>query len=236
MKQRLLTWLNELANAIYTKKYKIKSGYKANFFARMHKDNEEIAAFYQREVYRAAAALVKKGKRKRVVDVGCGYGVKLAEFIEPVAKEIVGIDVEHAIEYCKDKYGFGEWRIDDIEHPRELGLGKFDVVICSDVIEHLKDPDLLIDYLKRLMGKGSWLVLSTPERDKVRGEDDMGPPANPAHVREWNSQELKSYIKEAGFEVIEQILVKDREGKQKDQPRRRFGATCQVIAARLQSE
>ena len=70
-----------------------------------------------------------------------------------------------------------------------------DVVICADVIEHLVDPDELIQFIKNL--KFTFLVLSTPDRSLMykrwqRGY--YGPPRNPAHVREWTRYEFLKYI------------------------------------------
>jgi hypothetical protein len=39
------------------------------------------------------------------------------------------------------------------------------------------------------------VLVSTPERDLVRGVQDEGPPANPHHVREWNRTEFGSMLR-----------------------------------------
>jgi hypothetical protein len=44
--------------------------------------------------------------------------------------------------------------------------------------------------------------MSTPERDLVRGPDDLGPPGNPHHVREWNLAELERLLTWAGLQVL----------------------------------
>ena len=78
-----------------------------------------------------------------------------------------------------------------------------DVIVCSDVIEHLVDPDELLDYIKAISYK--YLILSTPDRDLVYKPSDEGcngPPANEAHVREWNYQEFDEYIS-MHFNVID---------------------------------
>lgn len=73
--------------------------------------------------------------------------------------------------------------------------------MCSDVIEHLSDPTGLLTTLGECLKYAPVAIVTTPERDLVRGMCDMGPPANPAHVREWNQVELLHLLEASSFEV-----------------------------------
>jgi hypothetical protein len=64
-----------------------------------------------------------------------------------------------------------------------------------------------MDVLKKR--KFRFLVISTPERDIVRGGNDFGPPENPAHYREWNGTEFMNYTSK-WFDVQEQIISRDK--------------------------
>jgi SAM-dependent methyltransferase len=141
------------------------------------------------------------------LDIGCGFGIKLKEIIVPVCRNIVGIDAKHAIDFCKRSHNFGRWFADDIENPGLELTEKFDLIISADVIEHLVDPDNLIDYIKRFSHKGTEVIISTPERDIVRGEDNLGPSPNRSHVREWNKAEFQKYLSNSGFSVLKHFLV-----------------------------
>jgi hypothetical protein len=74
------------------------------------------------------------------------------------------------------------------------------LVICSDVIEHVVDPDVLLGYLRTCTGSGGLVILSTPERHRLRGRNCIRSP-NPAHVREWSFGELRRYLEARGFRV-----------------------------------
>jgi hypothetical protein len=78
-------------------------------------------------------------------------------------------------------------------------------VICADVIEHLGDPDALIGYLTRRVSGGGRILISTPERNRLRGSNCRICP-NPAHVREWSFAELASYLQSRGLQVHEHFL------------------------------
>jgi len=201
-----------------TGSYCIKSGYRCNLDSNGNAipyfDDVTRASAYQAEVYRFAAEVIKEKGLKSVLDIGCGFGIKLARYIYPVCSDITGIDVQHAIEFCKREYCFGNWFVDDIEKP-SLRLGrKFDLVISADVIEHLANPDALLEYIESSSHPGTYVILSTPERDVARGRDNFGPPANKSHVREWNAAEFRKYIAGYGFDILESFLAKDRDDSQ----------------------
>jgi 2-polyprenyl-3-methyl-5-hydroxy-6-metoxy-1,4-benzoquinol methylase len=65
-----------------------------------------------------------------------------------------------------------------------------DMIICADVIEHIKNPDSVLQYFEYL--KPKVIVISTPDRDLLLNYN--GPPKNPAHVREWSYKEFSEYI------------------------------------------
>jgi 2-polyprenyl-3-methyl-5-hydroxy-6-metoxy-1,4-benzoquinol methylase len=156
---------------------------------------------YQYYVYKYALNIIIKKKLKSLIDVGCGVGTKL-EFIHKKIPTllITGIDQESAINYCKKKYPFGKWIVDNFENPNNKI--KADLIICSDVIEHLLNPNNLLNYLKKSIKNEGYIIISTPERDKLRGKKCNISP-NKYHIREWNYREIENYLKNSGFEIIE---------------------------------
>lgn len=216
----------------YPDNYSIKRGYQHNLMAQPYLDNESFADSYQTEVYQQVAAYIKKKKLQTVLDVGCGHGVKLKKYIKPLTTQITGVDMPHSISYCRNHYTFGEWIVDNIEAPTHRFKHQFDVVLSVDVIEHLKNPDTLISYLKKRVTPKGFIFVSTPERDLVRGKKHMGPPENPAHVREWNKKELATYLESKGLKLITHKLLRD---KQTDTSQSR-GNTCQLAICTLNSK
>jgi len=194
--------------------YFIKKGYKCNLVSQGHAtpymDDKYNASTFQINVYRFASKVILWHKLKTVLDIGCGFGIKLQQFIKPVCKEIVGIDTKHAIDFCRKEYRFGEWFVDDIENPGLKMNRKFDLIISSDVIEHLVDPDHLLRYIKNCCHEKTEVIISTPERDLTRGKKSLGPPANQAHIREWNSSEFRKYISNRGFKILKHFLVGEK--------------------------
>jgi SAM-dependent methyltransferase len=162
---------------------------------------------YQFAVYEFAGKLIERGGIHRVVDVGCGVATKLERLHHAhPGVEVVGIDQPATIEFCRNRYRFGTWVADDLGNPSGSNAGiAGDLVICSDVIEHVEDPDVLLVYLKRRTSPGGRILLSTPERDLLRGPSCSHSP-NRYHVREWNRSELQAYLRASGFVILEHVL------------------------------
>jgi len=139
-----------------------------------------------------------------VVDVGCGPGLKLVEIAKSLPNvHFCGVDQQSAIEDCRRTHSVGDWFVDNFESSSGVMNGQlFDLVICSDVIEHLGDPDSLLINLSALVRPGGFILISTPDRDVFRGRNVTTCP-NPYHVREWAFSEFKSYVLDRGFEIVQ---------------------------------
>lgn len=159
---------------------------------------------YQFGVYKHAGALIRKHGFQRVCDLGCGTGTKLRYLKDSFPKlDIVGIDRPEAIELCQKLHDFGVWLTDDLEGPRlPIPESKPDLIICSDVIEHMENPTLLLDYTKRLVAPGGLILLSTPDRGALY-RHDVKCPSNPEHIREWTFDEFKNYLEHEGFHMLD---------------------------------
>lgn len=184
-----------------------------------------MANDFQVPVYQFAQKFIKDHLITSVLDIGCGWGVKLDEFIRPECKEVVGIDaVLEKIEYCKEKYSFGKWICQDLETSSLELNSKYDFIICADVIEHIFSPDRILSFIMNHLSSEGLVLFSTPERDLHRGSKHRGPPPNPSHIREWNKKELFNYITSRGFEIIaHEIVERGRETK---------GKSCQMLLCR----
>lgn len=158
-----------------------------------------------------------------IYDVGCGQAEKLVALKDRrPGYAIVGIDFGANIEHCIAVHGTDdyEWIDSDLESglPQLPVYTRKRVVIFSDVIEHLANPNVVLRDLASLdagadrCGRGDTLiVVSTPERDVQYGAGHMGPSPNLCHVREWNAGELGAYLTAAGLSVRWQGLTRSQD-------------------------
>lgn len=181
--------------------YCIKAGYhSANIVERF--DDRPYTNEWQLDVYKSASSLFKKINGKTVIDVGCGSAYKLLDLFGKF--DTIGIELQDLYSWLSSNYPSKKWMSFEATDPDQLHS---DLVICSDVIEHVKNPDDLMDFLKMIDLK--YLVLSTPERNAVRGIKDYGPPENTSHYREWNAGEFMEYVSK-WFNIQEHIISNDK--------------------------
>ena len=183
-------------------KYEIKIGYvtrKENIHFNDSGNKDE----HQDEVYRRIKKLFIEKQLKSIIDIGCGSGYKLIKYFNEY--DTIGLELPPALEYLKKKYPDKTWIYSDFNF---LPAKTYDMIISIDVIEHLKNPDDLLNYIKTL--KPKYVALCTPDRDKLVYQSRLGPSVNIAHLREWSKHEFDNYIRKH-FEIIESEVLDNQD-------------------------
>lgn len=95
----------------------------------------------------------------RILDAGCGTGYNLVEF-GPLG-EAEGVDVSaEAVEFCRRR-GLGRVQRAPLEQ-LPFPDGCFDLILATDVIEHLDDDRRALGELRRVAAAGGRLVVTVP--------------------------------------------------------------------------
>ena len=153
----------------------------------------------------------------KILDFGCGDG-SLMEEINKVSKNKIIYGYENSNEMIsnlqnkfKDKPNFS--------FLSNLKEGNFDLIFCTEVIEHLYDKDLkkLIETLKKLKSSSGYIIFSTPNNENLEKSLIFNPINNKVfhrwqHVRSWNKHELKYFLSEHGFKefYFKETTLKNR--------------------------
>jgi 2-polyprenyl-3-methyl-5-hydroxy-6-metoxy-1,4-benzoquinol methylase len=100
---------------------------------------------------------------QRICDLGCGNGY-LAGQLAAAGYDVTGVDAsESGIEIARRTYSAPTFIHSDLLRVVEdTGLGKFDLVISSDVIEHLYRPSELLEAASALLKPKGQLVVGAP--------------------------------------------------------------------------
>lgn len=108
-----------------------------------------------------AKLLALVGSNKRVLDVGCSSGYLARPLVERGCT-VVGIEQDEAAAQAARAVCV-EVLVGDVE-TLELPLepGSFDVVLCGDLIEHLREPEAFLARMRPLLREDGRLVLTTP--------------------------------------------------------------------------
>jgi len=173
--------------------YNLPSNYQPRLTPEYFHDTLTDSTYWQRDVYRAAQLLAHRAGIKRIVDIGCGTGGKLI----PLAGEfaVCGIDYGDNIKQCTEVLRTGEWYDVNLESevvPKDIFRGS--ITIAADIIEHLKHPDNLIKTLRNASETAAYVLVSTPDRERLYNGEQLGPPDNLAHTMEWSLDELEDWF------------------------------------------
>jgi SAM-dependent methyltransferase len=119
---------------------------------------------------------------RRVVDLACGEGYGSA-VLGRTAASVVGVDANpEAYEHARLKYTSGSVRFE--RDMIETWSGDVDCVVFLQTIEHVQDPDAVLEHIRELIGPHGVAFVSTPN------VLTLAPPGaersdNPWHVREY---------------------------------------------------
>lgn len=131
-----------------------------------------------------------------IADIGCGEGSNLFFLRSQFPQAgLFGFDISKtAIEAAKRNVN-AEFDLLDIQ--KEIPQQKFDLVFCSDVVEHLEDDMMALQNIKRITDK--YAMIATVQGRMRNNEQAIG------HVRNYDYGELKQKIEVAGFEVLQVV-------------------------------
>lgn len=189
--------------------YRLPSNYRRNVRPVDFDDHAEVTGKcagweWQPDVYPFAADVARMIAATTIVDVGCGAARKSLLLVDEF--ELIGLDRAPIVGQITDNRG--TWVAADLEQSGEVGflaeVIEGAVIVCSDVIEHLVHPEVLVGDLASLCAAtASTLVLSTPDRVRTRGSRHRGPSPNRGHVQEWTLEELSAWLADVGFTLTE---------------------------------
>jgi 2-polyprenyl-3-methyl-5-hydroxy-6-metoxy-1,4-benzoquinol methylase len=160
----------------------------------------------------------KRIKGKRVLDVGCcastSKNLLKRHFVyKKAAGEIVGVDYNKVlIQEAKERFNYNIEYCDltnrtDVENIVNK-FGKFDIVICTDVIEHIGNLTNFLENLKLFLNKSGVIHITTPNMRSSRwlnmfinGKIKI----NKDHVCWFDVFTLSNLLKRSGLKINEEI-------------------------------
>jgi len=168
-----------------------------------------IARYLMRNLVRRLGDLLPDVSYETVLEVGCGEGVLLASLRHALqGRFTIGVDVDlEEIEAARRNAPFAKCIVADAYH-LPFDDNRFDLVICSEVLEHLGDPDTAVCEIRRVSKRHC--LFSVPNEplwrmlNMARGAYLPSLGDTRGHVNHWNSRSFRRFIA-AHLEVVKVV-------------------------------
>ncbi len=150
-----------------------------------------------RHMRRIITTLARQPGIGTILDVGCGEGSLLRDLgrLHPQASLAGAELVEQGIALARRRVPEGRFFQLDLEksHVPE----RFDLVVCTDVVEHIVDDDSAFRHLAAMTG--GYLIVSTLQGRMRRFERNVG------HIRNYGRGEVASKMAANGLSIVRTV-------------------------------
>lgn len=173
-----------------------------------HKSKNPIQQFLIRNFYTTFINVLKPlPDIETVLDVGCGEGFTLERlWAHNIGKKLEGIDFsKEAIALGKKTYPTFIFKQGSI-YRLPYKDSSFDLVVSTEVLEHLEDPKKAFKELIRVSNK--YLLLSVPNEPFftmqriLRGKNIMQLGKHSEHLNYWTGGEFEAFVKKEPVKII----------------------------------
>lgn len=153
-------------------------------------ENNFLQNLWHKSKINLAKRILSKTKFINCLDVGCASGYMISEISKALPKaDYVGVDI-----YNKAK------------------KNTFDLILFYETIEHVEDPKVCLQEIKRVSKKGGTLIVTMDSGNLLFRliwliwENSKGKIWKGAHLHPFHHQELEKIIKNAGFNIKKKIF------------------------------
>jgi len=161
------------------------------------------------------ANLIRKMGARKVLDVGCGNGFTLRALGEKWRGTITGIDIDKTLTNSASlkKYrSFISLDINKNDVSKEVSKDYFDLVVLADILEHLKNPQRVLNQVTKVVIPNGYIVVSIPNPDFIpvkilrilfpKFRMSRGP-LDKTHLHFFNIDQTKKILANEGLKIKE---------------------------------
>ena len=149
---------------------------------------------------------------EKILDIGCSSGVLTAQIAKALPKSrITGLDsYDKAIIFARAKYPKITFVVADA-HKLPFGNKSFDLIICTETLEHVIDPGKVLSEMQRVLKKNGRAIISMDSGSLLFRSawyfwtKTKGKVWKDAHLHEFNAQILEDLIKKSKFRITKKI-------------------------------
>jgi SAM-dependent methyltransferase len=163
-------------------------------------------------------SIIKENRKLAVLDAGCGSGLALLYLNHYCPNQVTSyLGVDLSTKRVAKRFGFVTLphSFQNLDLCSEWTLNTFDIIFCSEVIEHVIEDGLLLKRLAAHLNPEGVLLITTPNKQFVtywaksfEGFDETSQTQDGGHVRiGYSLTDLETLAGRAGLVVREQCFL-----------------------------
>ena len=150
----------------------------------------------RRRLLKALLSSLKIRRDSMVIDVGCGVGSNLT-LLKSMGFKVIGIDSEiYSLSFAKNLFEVFLINGDLVRLP--IKSSSIDLVIATDILEHLNDDKMGIKEIHRALAREGMVVLTVPAFEFLWGTQDVVG----MHKRRYSKKEFLRKLEHEGFTIL----------------------------------
>lgn len=181
-----------------------KSQLSSNF--QKHTSKSNIQKLLINNFYKSLISIIKPLHAKTILDVGCGEGFSLSK----IQEQHIGVSLK-GIDYSRKAISIGKKMFPKLSlkkgsiYKLPYKNNAFDLVLCTEVLEHLNDPQKGCEEALRVSKK--YIVFSVPNEpffmlgNFLRGKNILRFGNGPEHIQHWTIVSFQSFLRKNGLKV-----------------------------------
>ena len=171
---------------------------------------------------------ILENKKLNILELGCGVG-NYSRVLAEKGHTVTSVDIDYdSLAFLKKNDGSGNCLAicADVMTPVLRGEQRYDIIIASEVLEHLEDPDCVLEMMSRLLRDTGWIFMTIP--------NGFGPweVFNRIESRSWLHRVL--YFPFYWPVYLRNCFFPSRKKGMEHQPREKYGCTLNWASPHLQ--
>ncbi|MHA2408341.1 MAG: class I SAM-dependent methyltransferase, partial [Candidatus Ranarchaeia archaeon] len=184
----------------------VKPFYDSEYFETMTEEYSHLSYEY---VFREISLILEKYVRKEYIalDMGCGVGWLLRRNLD-LKCSAVGIDFSvEALKFARRGLRDTDLLVSDAGRT-PFKNEAFDFITCIWLLEHVREPEEILDEVFRILKKGGIAIIMSPSGELTRNKKKIPDFSSPEefgeeHFWEFSPIGLQALIQKSGFKINE---------------------------------
>jgi SAM-dependent methyltransferase len=185
------------------KKSDIDGAYEEDYYKKVYPDYEADKKVFDKNHQLMLSEIEKISTKGKMLEVGCAFGFFLAS-AEKMGWETQGFEIsKYASQIAINNYKINVKNVDFLSEPSVSNM--YDVVCLFDTIEHLLDPNVVIEKVAKELKPGGKIVITTGDINSIHAKvlrKKWRLLAPPLHIYYYSPESITYLLQKHGFSIV----------------------------------